>query len=335
MPTTQIAAGRAFIYVNNIGRISRSGPGFRHPVGLARGQGDSLYVANWGDASDPNARVTKCNLTTQEWIADFGRPGTGDGEFLWPGGLIADSQENLYITDQSDNKVVIFDKDGTFLGKWGKSGPENGQLYGPSGLALDKDENIFIVDTRNHRVEKFTKDGKFLSSFGCRGSGEGQFNMPWGIALDNAGNVYVADWGNSRVQKLTATGKYLQTFGTPGHDKGELDHPSAVAVDKDGDVYVADWGNHRVIIYEPSGVYLATITGDASNLSEWAKGLVAANPDLVKARARVDLEPEWRLWRPSALNVGDDYKIIIAEAQHMRVQIYQKDANYQDGQFNL
>jgi DNA-binding beta-propeller fold protein YncE len=335
MPSTQIAAGRAFIYVNNIGRISRSALGFRHPVGLARGKGDVLYVANWGDEPAPNARITKCILGTQEWIADLGKAGAGEDEFLWPGGLAADSQENLYITDQSADRVISYDKDGKFRGHWGNHGSEDGQLHGPSGLAFDADENLFVVDTRNHRVQKLTKDGKFLGAFGSKGSGPGQFNMPWGVAVDKDGDVYVADWGNSRMQKLTAQGQHLHTFGRFGHADGELDHPSDVAVDKDGDVYVADWGNNRVVVYEPDGTYLATLVGDASNLSAWAQASVDSNPDLAKARARVDLEPEWRLRRPAAVYVGDDYKIIIAEAQHMRVQIYEKDPAYFEAQFTL
>ena len=74
MPITQIATGRAFTYRNNIGQIGASGPSLRHPVGLARGANDILYVANWGTESQPNSRITKCVLSTQEWIADIGQP---------------------------------------------------------------------------------------------------------------------------------------------------------------------------------------------------------------------------------------------------------------------
>ena len=147
-------------------------PSLRHPVGLAKGANDILYVANWGTESQPNARITKCVLTTQEWIADIGQPGSGDGQFLWPGGLVTDSNEMLYLTDQADSKIVVFDKDGGFIAKWGETGSGPGQLMGPSGLAFDSNENLFVSDTRNHRVQMFTKDGQFLSSFGSKGSGE-------------------------------------------------------------------------------------------------------------------------------------------------------------------
>jgi len=335
MPLTQLAAGRAFTYVDNLGRIGQSSTTFWHPVGLGRGEGDVMYVLNWGNEFTPCARITKVFLTTQEWIADIGEAGSGKGQFLWPGGLAVDSEENLFVTDQANSKVITFSKDGDHLGEWGIRGSGPGQFYMPTGIALDQNENLVIVDSRNNRIQKYTRDGQPLGQFGQGGSGEEQFDLPWGVALDPEDNIYVSDWGNSRVQKLSYEGQHLETIGSPGKGKGELDHPSAVFVDQDGDVYVADWGNERVIIYESDGTYLATIIGDATNLSRWGEDMVTANPDLQKARARVNLEPEWRLRRPAAIHVGNDYKILIGEAQHMRVQVYQKDPAYQDGQFNL
>ena len=137
------------------------------------------------------------------------------------------------------------------------------------------------------------------------------------------------------MQKFSPDGDYLATIGRSDHEISNVSRPSAVFVDRDGDIYVADWGNERVIIYEPDGTYLATIIGDATNLSHWAQDAVDANPDLKKARDRVNLEPEWRLRRPAALHVGDDYKILIGESQHMRVQVYEKEPNYAEAQFNL
>lgn len=335
MPVTQIATGKAFTYRNNIGQIGASGTSLRHPVGLARGKDGVLYVANWGTEAQPTARITKCVLSTQEWLADIGEPGSGDGQFVWPGGLVADDDENLYVSDQANNRIVKYSKDGDSLGSWGETGSAPGQLNGPSGMAFDANGDLLVADTKNHRIQRFTRDGEFISSFGERGSDAGQFDMPWGLDTDSDGNVYVADWGNSRVQKLTSSGSWISDFGEPGSGKGQLNHPSDVSVDRDGDVFVADWANNRVIVWDAEGEYLVTLIGDATNLSEWAKAKVAANPDLAKARARADLEPEWRLWHPAAILVDDDYNIMIAEMQHMRVQIYQKDPDYFEAQFTL
>ncbi len=338
MPVTQIAAttGQAFTY---LGCMGRGGFGaweevFSLPVDVARGAGDTIYVLNWGLESYPCAHVTRCTLD-HEWIDNIGEPGNEDGQFLWPGSLALDSQENIYVTDQQIHKVVMFGNDGTFLGKWGTSGSGDGEFNMPSGIAFDAQDNAYVVDTRNNRVQKFTRDGRFLAQWGDGGVAEGQFNLPWGVTVDKQGNVYVADWGNDRVQKFAPEGSYLATFGTPGTGKGQLSRPSDVAVDKDGDVYVVDYGNNRVQVYGPNGEYQVTFVGDATELSPWAKRHIEAHSDIRRARARANLEPERLLWRPVGITVGDDYRILIIESVHSRLQIYVKDIEYADPQFNL
>ena len=328
MPTTQVVPGRAFSYLGCLGNNSLSEKGFLSPVDVARGSGNTLYVPSWGNEGMPCARITKCTLN-HEWIADIGGAGTGDGQFLCPGGLALDSEENIYVTDQSVHKIVIFDKEGTFLGKWGERGAGEGGLNNPSGMAFDKDDNLYVSDSLNHRVQKFTREGKFLAMWGEEGSAEGQINMPWGLTIDRQGDVYVADWGNDRVQKFSTEGRYLSTFGRPGTGKGELNHPSDVAVDKDGDVYVTDWGNNQVQVYEPDGSYLVTFIGDAVDLPPWAAAAVNINPQYVKARALANLEPLWRFRRPVAVTVDDDRRIVIAETHHSRLQIYLKDVEFE------
>ena len=335
MPSTHIASGRAFTYATNIGKISRSEIGFRHPVGLTRGKDDTLYIANWGDEASPNARITKCSISSQDWIADIGAPGNGLGQFLWPGGLASDATDRLYVTDQADHKVVIFESDGQFVGKWGLFGNGDGEFNSPAGIALDSNENVLIVDSKNHRIQRYTKDGKYLQGFGQFGSKIGSLNTPWGIGLDTKDNIYVADWRNNRVQKFSPQGDLLLSIAHAATSADPLNHPADVTIDPEGDIYIADWGNHRVAVYEPDGTFLLTLQGDASDLSAWAKAAVAANPDLAKARDRVNLEPEWRFWHPVSINIGPDYKILIAEAQHMRIQVYQKDLEYTEAQFTL
>ena len=131
MPQTQIAMGRAFTYLDNLGRIGTSSTTLWHPVGLGRGADDVMYVANWGHEFGAGTRITKCTITTQEFLLDIGSPGSGDSQFLWPGGLAVDDQENLYVTDQAISKVVIFTKDGEFVGKWGNLGSGDGQFDKP------------------------------------------------------------------------------------------------------------------------------------------------------------------------------------------------------------
>ena len=332
---TVMVRGRVYNYGYTVGRNAIAGEGFRLPVDMARGEGNLLYVVNRGDEFQPCQRVSLVTMD-EEFIKDFGSYGQGDGQFIWPTAIAIDKEGNVYVADEWLNRISVFDKDGSFLSKWGTPGSEGGQLRSPAGLVFDTEDNLYVTEELNYRVQKFTKDGKFLMGWGKEGSGPREFNRPWGIAIDKAGDVYVADWHNDRVQKFTPDGRVLAVFGQSGGGKGQLHQPSDVAVDKDGDVYVTDWGNNKVEVYDSEGVHLAAFLGDAERLSKWAQTVVDSNPDVVKARLRVkSLEPEWRFARPIAVEVDDDGKVLIADNQRSRIQIYQKEEDWIDPQFNL
>jgi hypothetical protein len=60
-------------YSHTIGRAEFSGPGFRVPMGIARGAGDLLYVLNRSYELRPDGkRVTICSVG-EEYIGEFGR----------------------------------------------------------------------------------------------------------------------------------------------------------------------------------------------------------------------------------------------------------------------
>ena len=222
------------------------------------------------------------------------------------------------------------------MGEWGEHGSGEGQLNGPSGIAFDSEDNLYVVDSLNDRVQKFTRDGRYLMGWGGSGTGEGQFRRPWGIAIDADGDVYVVDWGNDRVQKFSPDGTYLMTFGGPEDVGVELNHPAGVAVDSEGDVYVTDWGNKLVRIYDSEGILITSLEGDAQQVSKWGQAVIDANPDGAKAYRRVkDLTPFGRFERPVGITIDSDDRIVIADSTRGRVQIYAKDRDYKDPQFNL
>ncbi|MCE2464406.1 MAG: hypothetical protein J4F46_11010 [Dehalococcoidia bacterium] len=344
---TVTVSGRTYDFSHAVG-----GYFLAQPVGVAVGAGDTVYVLNRGIEGvpggrplEPNgymARVGKYTMGTvagdEEFVAEYGKYGATDGQFIWPTAIALDSQEKLYITDEWLNRISVYDTgDGTLLGMWGTSGEGDGELNGPSGIAIDRQDDVYVVDSRNHRVQKFTKDGKHLNKWGSLGSGDGQFDSPWGITIDHEGYVYVADHKNNRVQKFTAQGEYVTRFGTYGAGQGELDRPSGVAVDPDGDVYVCDWVNNRVQIFAPDGRFITSLVGDAQQLAKWHLQTVEANADVMKARRRVySLEPEWRLSLPTALTFDTQKsRLLIADTQRGRLQIYNKVRGYLEPQFNL
>ena len=330
---TTVAAGRVFDYNYCIGMYGMSGQGFWSPQDFALAD-DTLYVLSRG-AEELGQRVSRVTLDHQ-FLGQFGAFGRGDGQFVWPRSITLDDDGNVYASDDFLNRVSVFDPEGGFLSCWGESGIGKGELNGPCGIAIDPDGNILVVDSQNHRVQRFTKEGKFLGGFGQKGKHDGEFNLPWGLCLDAEGNVYVADWKNNRVQKFDADGNFLLKFeASPTSGVGDLSGPTGVAVDSEGDVYVTDWGNHRLQIYAPDGRFIATLVGDAQQPSPWTQTYIDANPDIIKARRRVNLEPEWRFRRPVSVRVDENDRIFVLEANRHRIQVYDKVKDYEEHPLNL
>ena len=330
---TTVAAGRVFDYSHCIGMYSQSGQGFWTPQDFVLGKDGRVYVLSRG-VEQLGQRVSKINLDS-EFQGQFGSFGGEEGRFIWPRSIDVDQDGRVYVSDEYTNRISVFDAEGAFRYHWGRYGDDDGLLNGPSGIAFDSNNNLWVVDSLNHRVQCFRQQGPFISKFGTQGSGDGELEMPWGLCIDNNQDIYVADWGNNRVQKFSPDGKLLVIFEGTSDGVGSLKGPSGVAVDSEGDVYVTDWGNHRVQIYDASGRFITTLVGDAQEPSPWTQTYIDANPEIIKARRRANMEPEWRFRRPVAVNVDANFRIIVLESARHRIQVYNKLKDYEEHSLNL
>jgi len=334
---TILTKGRVYNYSHCVGNNAKSGTGFHYPNAIVRGIDDLVYVCNQPDELQPVPHISKVSVGKtwheEEHIKDIGGLGQEDGNFIWPSSVTLDEEGSLYVADEWLNRISVFDAEGQFLYKWGLSGSQEGQIQGPAGIAIDSNGHVFVTENLNHRVSVFDKQGEFLRTWGQLGTEAGSLNHPWGITIDKHDHVYVADWRNDRVEKYSIFGEYLNTFGG---SPGTLSRPSSVAVDQEGDIYVADWGNNKIEIFDVNGNSITSFLGNADRLSKWGEARVVSNPDAVKARMRVpNLEQEWRFYRPTGISTGLDGRIMITESQRMRIQIYQKEKDWELPQFNL
>jgi len=192
-----------------------------------------------------------------------------------PRAIAAGINNDFYIADSRNNRILHISSDGTLLNEWGTfaaidyfSGPVSatealkqaplGTFSEPWGVAVGPDGSVYVSDTWNHRVQKFTAGGKPVKLWGQYGQpspdipeSSSSFWGPRGIAVDSMGHVLVADTGNKRIVIFDSNGNYLSEFGTGGFDPGQFDEPVGVAVGPDGIVYVTDTWNQRVQSFIP------------------------------------------------------------------------------------
>ena len=254
-----------------------------------------------------------------------GWSGTGENTLGSGVQVLADKNEDLWISDEGKHCVFVYTRDGEFIRKIGEYGDGDGQLNRPSGIVFDSEENLYVVDSTNHRIQKFANDGKFLSSFGSYGSKEGELNLPWGIEIDEVGDIYVADWRNDRIQKFTNDGKFIMSFGTSGDGDGQFNRPTGLALDPHGDIYVADWGNNRIQQFDQTGRFVDKFIGDAT-MGKAARTYMMSNAVPLRLREMRSLEESKRFRAPMSVRMGEDFKLYIPDYAAHRIQIYQKEA---------
>ncbi|MGY6216798.1 6-bladed beta-propeller [Methylolobus aquaticus] len=241
------------------------------PVGVAVDFRGRVVVADY-----QNHRVQIFQPSTSDisylFQTKWGSSGAADGLFNYPTAVAVDpASGEVFVADQNNNRIQVFDRAGNFLRKWGVYGAGTGQFYRPIAVAVNTvTHEVYVADYYNHRVQVFTPDGTYQRQWGGSGKFSGQFTYPRGIAVDSARDwVYVTDSYNDRVQKFQgSTGGFLLGVGngtswtgdapTPSSGSGNrwFNSPAGVAVDpKTHDIYVVEYSNRRVQKLSSNGVF--------------------------------------------------------------------------------
>ena len=340
MTTTTQTAALEYIKTIGITNNGDNGRGFANPYSIAIGSEGSSYVISRCDPVRAKAIRVGVQDIDENFLLEFSEGyGSGLGQFVLPVAMAFDSQDRLYITDEYNHRVVIYDDKGKFIGQWGEHGSGESQLDGTAGIALDSQDNVYIADQRSHSVKKFTADGQFIARFGRQDdAGDEHLNQPWGLTVDSHDNIYVADWRHDAVKKFTSDGEHAATFG--GLQDDLFHRPAGVAVDSEGYIYVADWGNERLQVLSSDGNLYATERGQAT-LSKWAKDFFYSNPDETAVRDISNLKPdlpphlsgdpyhvssqtESYFWGPVAVSVDAEDRVYVVESNRHRFQIFKR-----------
>lgn len=333
-------------YIKTIGITNNgdNGRGFANPYSIAISGDGRIYVLNRCDPVRASAIRIGVQDFDENFLFEFSEGyGSGPGQFVLPVAMAFDSGGLLYITDEFNHRVVIYDSEGKFIDQWGEHGRRPGQIDGPAGIAIDSRDNVYIADQHSHSISKFTSDGQFITRFGREEDVTPRHSLyqPWGLTVDADDNVYVADWNHNAVKKFSSEGRHMQTHG--GLRDLMFRRPSDVALDSEGYVYVTDWGNERLRILSPDGRLVATELGRAT-LSQWAIEFFESNPDEVETREVANLTPdlpphlandryhvasqtEPYFWGPVAVTVDEQDRVYVVESNRHRFQIFKRSRN--------
>jgi DNA-binding beta-propeller fold protein YncE len=192
------------------------------------------------------ANITMADLVKKR--INYLRP-DGLAQMKTPIGIAIDKEGTRYVTDTRRNELLMYDKDGNFLGTIGRK--EN---IRPCGVAVDG-QRLYVTDLSNHCVRIYQKASKELLFTVPKDPKDekSKLHSPTNVAVDEQGRIYASDTGGFNVQVYDAQGHYVRSLGEQGLEPGRFARPKGVAVDRDGRVYVVDAATQVVQMFDKEG----------------------------------------------------------------------------------
>jgi DNA-binding beta-propeller fold protein YncE len=137
--------GKLLLTLGTKGKAATDNATFNRPTDIAFAPNGDFYVSDgYG-----NSRVVKFSKDGK-YLLDWGKRGTGPGEFNLPHSVATDSKGLVYVSDRANNRIQVFDANGKFLKEWK-------HLGAAQNIFITPDDEMWIITYRN-AVEIITYD---------------------------------------------------------------------------------------------------------------------------------------------------------------------------------
>lgn len=175
--------------------------------------------------------------------------------FYFPEDIETDSKGNVYVVDTFNNRIQVFDINGSFLRTIGRGGTGPLEFNKPADMCIDeRNKIIYVSDTRNRRVQICSLEGRFIRSIKLKFS-------PQRIILRDS-HLYISilpliqsSTGKGLIKKCNANGEIIHEFLSLIEIKEiglySLYNMILMKKDKSENLVIArKWGFNQVMIFD-------------------------------------------------------------------------------------
>jgi len=256
---TNLFQGSVSIYDESTGTLTPDFiTGLSEPSKILIGPDKNIYIANQTSFSTTNDTSYTVSVYTPDGqpvnngtIVD-GIYGDLSAMFGAPAGLAFDADGKLYVPDNANNNIYVFDGTSTAPVETLTIDANGGAGLG--GVAFDSSGTLYVSSFGSNEV--YTYDGSTFSTLVTAGSG-GLFS-PAGLTVASDGTVYVAGLGSNAVLSYDSSGSPLGAFA--------IDPSTGFTVDMDDSFFPTN--APADVVFDPDGNLLVALLG-STNPSEF------------------------------------------------------------------
>ena len=167
---------------------------------MAWDRAGNIYIA---DGIGTNNRIAKFDKD-RHFLKQWGSTGTEPGQFNGVKALAVDAQGNVYAADAGNERIQVFDSEGTFKSQFANIGT-------PLTMCMTRGSTQYLYVSHagdedgmeDATIYKVALDGKVLGKFGSAGKMPKEFGLANSIDCRNENELLIGEMTNWRVQKVT------------------------------------------------------------------------------------------------------------------------------------
>jgi hypothetical protein len=173
---------------------------FNRPTDVAFDRDGNVYIA---DGMGTNNRIAVFNRDGN-WVRGWGQTGSGPGQFNKIRGMVIDAAGNIYVADSGNNRIQVFDSQGTFKSEiTGVGSPQAVCVTGSSPQYLYSSNSNDPESMDKGEIYKIQLDGRIVGRFGKAGKIRGEFGLVNSLDCRSDNTLWIGEVWNWRAQKVT------------------------------------------------------------------------------------------------------------------------------------